>query len=91
MLHLFLLIHIHGEDGSHGIHRSNEDSNLTDSNCEQQPPGGLTVGLPLTEDLRQPEPDGADLTEGQTLEDLQSPGTLADTELSVLLHVSVVF
>lgn len=63
MLHLFLITHIHGEDGSHGINRSNEDSNLTDSNGEQQPPGGLTVGLPLTEDLRQPEADGADLTE----------------------------
>lgn len=57
MLGLFLVIHIHGEDGGHGINRSYKDSNLTDSNCEQQPPGGLTVGLPLTEDLRQAEPD----------------------------------
>lgn len=57
MLNLFLVIHIHGEDGGHGINRSYKDSNLTDSNGEQQPPGGLTVGLPLTEDLRQSEPD----------------------------------
>lgn len=58
ILYLSLVNHIHGEDGGHGIDRSNKDSNLTDSNCEQQPPGGLTVGLPLTKDLRQPENEG---------------------------------
>lgn len=63
---LLWTIHVHGEDGSHGIHRSDEDADLTDPHGEQQPPGGLTVGLALTEDLGQPEADGDSADEGQT-------------------------
>lgn len=63
---LLWTIHIHGEDGSHGIHRSDEDADLTDPHGEQQPPGGLPVGLPLTEDLGQPEADGDSADEGPT-------------------------
>ena len=30
-----VLNHVHGEDGGHGIQRSNEDSYLTDPDCQQ--------------------------------------------------------
>lgn len=50
---VLLSIHIHGEYGSHSVHRSDEDADLADRHREQQPPGGLTVGLPLAKDLRQ--------------------------------------
>lgn len=65
-LPVLLRTHAHGQDGSHGIDGSDEDADLTDHNCEQQPPGGLTVGLPLTEDLRQPDAEEETADEGQT-------------------------
>lgn len=49
----FVLKDIHGEDGGHIIDRSNEYPYLTDPYCQQQSPGGLTIRLPTTEDLRQ--------------------------------------
>lgn len=49
---VLLRTHVHGEDGSHSVHRGDEDADLTDPHCEQQPPGGLAVGLPLAKDLR---------------------------------------
>lgn len=50
-----MLDHVHGEDGGHGIQRSDEDSYLTDPNCQQQSPGGLAISLPMTKDLRKTE------------------------------------
>lgn len=47
--------HGHGEDGGHCIEGSDEDSNLADGHRQQQSPGGLTVRLAMTEDLKQPE------------------------------------
>lgn len=46
---------VHGEDGGHGIEGGDEDSYLTDPYCQQQSPGGLTIGLPMTKDLRKTE------------------------------------
>lgn len=67
-------VHLHGEDGSHGVDGSHEDADLADQDGEQQPPGGLAVGLALTEDLRQAEADEETVDEGQN--------TGADTEPS---------
>ncbi len=50
-----VLNHVHGEDGGHSIQRSDEDSDLTYPDCQQQTPGGLTVSLPMTKDLRDTE------------------------------------
>lgn len=47
---------IHGEDGGHSIQRGNKNSYFTDPNSQQQSPGGLTVCLPMTEDLRTTDP-----------------------------------
>lgn len=52
-LYIFNLSHIHGEDGGHSVDRSNEDSYLTDPYRQQQRPGGLTISLSMTKDLRQ--------------------------------------
>lgn len=80
--------HIHGEDGGHGVNRSYKDSNLTDPNCEQQPPGGLPVGLPLAEDLRQPE--NTESFNHRVNEVLTSQGSLAYEDPSARLHASIV-
>lgn len=57
-LYVYLLCawkHRHGEDGGHCIEGSDEDSNLADGHRQQQSPGGLTVRLAMTKDLKQPE------------------------------------
>lgn len=57
-LHVYLLRawkHRHGEDRGHCIDGGDEDSNLADGHRQQQSPGGLTVRLAMTEDLKQPE------------------------------------
>lgn len=41
----------HGQDGSHGVQRGDEDAALADAGRQQQGPGGLSVGLPVAEDL----------------------------------------
>lgn len=48
--------HIHGEDGGYMIQRGNKDSYLADPDSQQQSPGGLTVSLPMTKDLRKRDP-----------------------------------
>lgn len=38
------------------IQRGNKDSYLADPDSQQQSPGGLTVSLPMTKDLRKRDP-----------------------------------
>lgn len=44
--------HGHGEDGGHCVQGGDEDSNLADGRRQQQSPGGLTVGLAMSKDLK---------------------------------------
>lgn len=47
--------YVHGENGSHGIQRGNEDSDFTNPDCQQQSPSGLPIGFAMTKNLRQGE------------------------------------
>lgn len=90
-----MLSHIHGEDGGHSIDRSDEDSYLTDPYCQQQRPGGLTIRLPVTEDLRQSQTEREGLTQhcvyhqgqkGQQLPHLISDWTVNSLQVDTIVQ-----
>ena len=43
---------LHGEDGGNSVQRCDDDADLTDTSCEKQGPGRLSVGLAMPKHLQ---------------------------------------